>query len=194
MSKIAEIQKILFPDSPQEWDGIWGGHSQSAIDALINPSVLKGTVDGWEFLKARIDGSDIVIDDAEVTAFGGANDTGDSGETASGVSTKNNPKILGCALPMRRNTSPRADKKGRHPILRGSPLPMIPWMTPVIFTDPITKKRVTTKLIDEGPAGWTKHAGDLTVAAARKFDPKATANSANIPRLQIRIVGGAALV
>lgn len=188
MSKVTEIQSILGVTP----DGIWGPISQAALDALVHGlGKLQAAVAGWDFLQARIDGADIVIDDAVVTAFGGANDAMDSGETASGISTAKNPKILGCALPMRRDGSPRADKRGRHPILRGSPIPRIPWKTKVIFTDPLTGKKVTTKLIDEGPAGWTEHSGDLTVSAARKFDPRATANSADIPRLTIRIVGGA---
>jgi len=32
---------------------------------------------------------------------------------------------------------------------------------------------VNTKLIDEGPAKWTKHVGDLTEAAAKLFDKHA---------------------
>jgi hypothetical protein len=45
-------------------------------------------------------------------------------------------------------------------------------------------------LIDEGPAKWTKHVGDLTEAAAKLFDKHATAN--NFERtLGIRIIRGA---
>lgn len=181
--KIAQIQTILGVTP----DGIWGPKSKLAFEAVLVPSpvegVLRGTLPGWEFIKARIDGHDIVIEDAIVTAFGGATDKMDSGETASGISTKQNPDFRGCALPMRRNASPH---------LAGSPIPALPWRTAVIFTDPKTGRKVETQLIDEGPAKWTGHAGDLTVAAARVFDPAATANRADIPELTIRIVGGAA--
>ena len=121
-----------------------------------------------------------MIEPGKVTAFGGADDRGDSGETASGVSTKLNPGIIGCALPMRRDA---------NKALRGSPIPRLPWQTKVVFTAP-TGQKVTASLIDEGPAKWTKNIGDLTVAAAQQFDETATAN--NFSRtLSIRILGGA---
>jgi hypothetical protein len=134
----------------------------------------------WPWMKASVDGDDIVIEPGKVTAFGGASDKTDSGETASGVSTKKNPDIIGCALPMRRDASKA---------LKGSPIPRLPWKTKVIFSAP-TGQEVTASLIDEGPAKWTKNIGDLTVAAARQFDRNATANSFG-RTLSIRIVGGA---
>ncbi len=173
-SQIAAIQTTLGVTA----DGIWGPESKVALEKLVNPTAENG----WDFIEMRTEGDDLVIENAIVTAFGGADDKMDSGETASGLSTKKNPAILGCALPMRRDASSA---------LRGSPIPKIPWFTKVVFTDPKTGHNVETQLIDEGPAKWTGHAGDLTVAAARMFDPKATANNANLPRLTIRIVGGA---
>jgi hypothetical protein len=176
---IKAIQKIVFPDAPAEWDGVFGPKSKAALDRLIRGDKLLG--DGsWPWLKASIDGDDIVIEPGKVTAFGGADDKSDSGETASGVSTKLNPGVLGCALPMRRDSSPA---------LRGSPITKLPWKTEVLFTAP-TGQSIAVNLIDEGPAKWTKNIGDLTVAAARYFDPRATAN--NFGRtLSIRIIGGA---
>jgi hypothetical protein len=175
MGKIEDIQSILGVTP----DGIFGSKSQSALDALIHPGGLTG--DGsWSWIKARIDGNDIVIEPGAVTAFGGADDTMDSGDTASGISTKDNPSFIGCALPMRRDSSPA---------LRGSPIPKLPWKTTVIFSS-ADGTQVSTKLIDEGPAKWTKHIGDLTAAAARLFDPTATANNFMMT-LGIRIVGGA---
>lgn len=178
-SRIKAIQKIVFPESPAEWDGVFGPKSKSALERLLRGDKLIG--DGsWPWIKASIDGDDIVIEPGNVTAFGGASDKSDSGETASGVSTKLNPGIVGCALPMRRDTSPQ---------LRGSPIPKLPWSTKVIFAAP-SGQEVTASLIDEGPAKWTKNIGDLTVAAARQFDQAATAN--NFGRtLSIRILGGA---
>lgn len=157
-------------------DGKWGPKSQFALDVIIHPPIPD-----WGFIQLRTDGDDILIEPGIVTAFGGAHDTMDSGETASGVSTKDNPSFIGCALPMRRDSSKS---------LAGSPIPKLPWKTTVIFTDPDTTTSVSTKLIDEGPAKWTKHVGDLTEAAAKLFDSHATAN--NFTRtLGIRIVGGA---
>jgi hypothetical protein len=173
MNTIQQIQSLLKVDS----DGVWGPRSQAALDALIHPTKPD---DSWSFINLSVDGNDIVIKDGIVTAFGGASDTMDSGETASGLSTKDNPSFIGCALPMCRDTSPA---------LRGSPIPKLPWKTIVIFSDD-KGNQVSTKLIDEGPAKWTRHAGDLTVAAAKLFDENATANNFE-KKLDIRIVGGA---
>ena len=174
--KIKAIQGII----GTEPDGIWGPKSQAALEYIIHPDGITG--DGtWPWIKAVVDGDDILIAPGLVTAFGGAHDTMDSGETASGISTKDNPSYIGCALPMRRDSSAA---------LRGSPIPKLPWKTPVIFTDQENGISVNTKLIDEGPAKWTHHIGDLTEAAAKMFDKNATSN--NFSRtLSIRIVGGA---
>jgi len=182
LAKIKRIQKVIGVTP----DGIWGPKSQAALELVIRPPApqgrIKTSVKGWDFIKARVEGEDIVIDDAAVTAFGGSEDQMDSGETASGLSTRDNPNFKGCALPMNRKGSVQ---------LRGSPIPKLPWRTPVFFTDPATGRKVGTQLIDEGPAKWTKNSGDLTVAAAREFDTRATANAADIPRLTIRIPGAA---
>lgn len=178
-SAIKAIQSIVGVTA----DGIWGPKSQVALDAIVHPvPVGEVTGDGtWPWIKARVEGDDIVIDPGIVTAFGGAHDTMDSGETASGISTKDNPSYIGCALPMRRDSSKA---------LAGSPIPKIPWKTTVIFTNPRNGISVNTKLIDEGPAKWTKHVGDLTEAAAKLFDQHATSNNFT-ETLGIRIIGGA---
>jgi hypothetical protein len=186
-STIKAIQSVLFPNNPEEVDGKWGKRSQAALDAVVHLNGLIG--DGtWDFLKAKIDGDDIVIEPGPVTAFGGDADTVDGvfkGQTASGmVNTTKQPDYIGCSLPMRRDDSKN---------LRGSPIPKLPWLTTVVFTNPSTGVSVNTKLIDEGPAKWTKHIGDLTVAAARLFDKHATANNFT-QTLGIRIVGGAQFV
>jgi hypothetical protein len=175
--KLKQIQEILGVDA----DGIFGPKSQAALDALVHPKTGGVTGDGtWPWIQAKVDGNDIVIESGVVTAFGGASDTMDSGETASGLSTKDNPSFIGCALPMRRDGNKE---------LRGSPIPKLPWKTTVIFSAP-DGTQVSTKLIDEGPAKWTKHIGDLTEAAAKLFDPTANANNFE-KTLGIRIVGGA---
>jgi hypothetical protein len=38
MSKIIEIQKILFPDKPDEWDDKWGARCRAALEAAISES------------------------------------------------------------------------------------------------------------------------------------------------------------
>jgi len=53
------------------------------------------------------------------TWFGGRDDPEDNGETASGVSTKLHPNLLGCALPM--------DFGQLSLSTRGSPIPRLPW-------------------------------------------------------------------
>src|ERR1044072_9998625 len=47
--KIIAIQKVLFPDQPEEWDGIWGNKCKVALEALVNPpSVLPQIADSPE--------------------------------------------------------------------------------------------------------------------------------------------------
>lgn len=176
--KIKQIQGILGVDQ----DGMIGPKTRAAFNALGSPTATNYFAnDEWPWIKARVDGNDIVIEPGIVTAFGGDSDKMDSGETASGLSTKDNPSFIGCALPMRRDTNPQ---------LRNSPIPKLPWRTVVRFTDLVSGTYVDTQLIDEGPAKWTKHIGDMTTAAAKTFDPKATAN--NFEKiLAIRIIGGA---
>lgn len=89
----------------------------------------------------RADGADILVQSVVATCFGGAFDQLDNGETASGVLTKGNIRILGCALPM----------QGFH-ATRTSPLPKMPWHTKVIVVNPRTNATVTVELIDLGPS------------------------------------------
>jgi hypothetical protein len=120
---------------------------------------LKG--DGtWGFV-ALVDGDDLVVRGAKATWFGGANDPQDNGETASGISTKKRPEILGCAIPM--NFGP----------CKGSPLPRLPWGTKIEVKHPASGKTITVPVIDLGPARGTGNAIDLTPAAFRQFAPLA---------------------
>src|SRR5882724_6319047 len=75
------------------------------------------TASGWPFV-VEVIGDDLVVKDVLATAFGGANDPQDSGATASGVSTKLHPYLVGCALPMRHD---------RLSVLAGSPIPNMPF-------------------------------------------------------------------
>lgn len=45
MATIKDFQKLLFPDQPEEWDGIWGNHCQSALDAVLHPVVTSSSIE-----------------------------------------------------------------------------------------------------------------------------------------------------
>lgn len=132
-------------------------------------------------------GDDLFIANARVTCFGGSHDPQDSGDTASGISTKP-PGTLGCALP--RNYTGK--HKPTREALQGSPIPeSLPFRTPVEFIEVKTQKKITVPFIDIGPnLKTTTNYGDLTVAAAKLFNPKASAT--NFETIcDIRIIGGA---
>ena len=147
-------------------------------------TILRG--DGSWPWNAWIDGNDIVVVNARCTAFGGANDPQDNGETASGLSTKMNPSFVGCALPM----NYEGTGKALLAALGGSPIPKIPWRCQVVVTEVATGKQITAKVIDLGPAKKTGNALDLTVAAARLFNPRATSSNFSM-MCHCRILDGA---
>ena len=109
--------------------------------------------------------------------FGGANDPLDNGETASGVSTKDRPKILGCALPL--NYGP----------CHGSPIPKVPWFTRVRVFSHNNNKTMTVPLIDLGPSRPpVAHAPiDLTQTAYIAL----AGSKNNDLTVDFRIIGGA---
>jgi hypothetical protein len=137
-------------------------------------------------------GEDILIRGAIVTCFGGANDPQDNGDTSSGVSTKRHPEIMGCALPF--NIA--------HSACEGSPIPFFGWGVRsngnpnpdgahVSFVDEQSGQILgPIPAIDLGPGLHTGHAGDLTEAAAKVFDPRANSRSFE-RKLTIRIHGAA---
>jgi hypothetical protein len=160
--------------------------------------ILKG--DGtWPWF-AQIDGNDIVVLDAKSTAFGGSDDSGDSGDTASGFPTKGHPDLLGCALPL----DGYARTAAEHKALDGTPLPHMPFGinsdgsdnpdgAHVKVTHRASGRNITVPVVDLGPAKQTGHALDLTVAAARVFKQNATANNFGMT-LDYRIINGAKFV
>lgn len=178
-------------------DGIPGPNDEAALDRLKtaarqnletgNPVSTTGATLTGRGITVHIDGEDLLLKNVRVTCFGGTDDPQDSGDTASGVSTKN-PATLGCALP-RNYTGPHGPTRRA---LQGSPIPeKLPWKTPVAFTDLKTGKTLTVPLIDLGPnLETTTNAGDLTVAAAKQFNPHATARNFEM-MADIRIIGGA---
>ena len=146
--------------------------------------VLRG--DGSWPWNAFVNGEDIEVVAALATCFGGGADPQDNGETASGVNTKLNPNIMGCALPMIYTGSNAALLKA----LGGSPIPRVPWKTLVQITEAATGKILTVPVIDLGPAKKTGNAIDLTIAAARHFKPGASATHFAMA-CHYKILGGA---
>ncbi|EDY16699.1 hypothetical protein CfE428DRAFT_5812 [Chthoniobacter flavus Ellin428] len=142
----------------------------------------------------EIDGEDLVVRNIIATCFGGAHDSGDNGETESGVMNDGrNPDLFGCALPIRSIEaatvlSPLAFK-GPH----------IPWETLVRVWREATGEgnSITVRLIDNGPdvLHYPTHALDLTEAAAAHFRrdiPRdRLANEFEEPGFSYRILGAA---
>ena len=145
---------------------------------LPDPAVLRGT--GRYKFTARVEGDDLVVQGVRATWFGGAHDAQDDGQTASGLSTRLHPDLLGCALPM----------EGFH-ATQGSPLPRLPFLTTQIqVTRPATGQSVTVALVDLGPSAPPRaHAAiDLTVAAFRALGGSL---STGVLSVDYRILGGA---
>lgn len=145
---------------------------------LPDPAVLRGT-GRYEFT-ARIEGDDLVVQGVQATWFGGAHDPQDDGQTASGVSTRLHPELLGCALPM----------DGFH-ATQGSPLPRLPFLsTKVQVTRPSDGQSVVVTLVDLGPSAPPRaHAAiDLTVAAFRALGG---ALADGVLHVDYRVLGGA---
>lgn len=136
---------------------------------------------------ARIDGDDVVVDNCRMTCFGGSDDPQDSGETASGISTKEHPAIQGCALPMDGRMFPHLSK-AEHAALDGSPIPRVPWNTRVRVT--VDHLTIEIGAIDLGPGKHTGNALDLTWGAARIFDAKASSRNFEA-RGSYRVLGAA---
>lgn len=116
--------------------------------------------------KPVVDGNDIIIGDFTnpVTAswFGGPSDSGDDGQTASGV-PNHTIGVLGCAMPMRISN-------GKHVAdCADSPFENIPWQTMVTVSSlikgpslPIVGSVLTIPVIDVGPATHLNRPIDLT--------------------------------
>src|SRR5207247_838129 len=97
----------------------------------------KLTGDGnWSFT-AEIDGDDIVVKDILIMVCGGGgggriNDPQDTGDTASGVNTKEE-EVWGVAVPMDGRMFARL-RPEEHRDLDGSPIPRVPFHLPVQVT------------------------------------------------------------
>lgn len=144
--------------------------------------ILRG--DGTWPWSAHVDGNDIVVIGGRATCFGGSADPQDNGETASGISTKGNPTLKACALPMAYN----GPNKSLRAALGGSPIPRLPWRTMVEVM--ANGQHLIVPVIDLGPAKRTGNALDLTIAAAQFFKSAATATNFEL-ECSYRILGGA---
>jgi hypothetical protein len=156
----------------------------SADETQIGPNCY---VKEGRGVRMHVIGDDLFMFSVRGTCFGGANDPQDSGETASGISTKP-PQTLGVALPRNYTGSDGPTREA----LEGSPIPeKLPWNTPVEITECITGKQGVYPFIDLGPnLESTDNCVDLTVAAAKQFDSSATATNFDI-YCDVRIIGGA---
>lgn len=131
-----------------------------------------------------VDGADLVARDVLATWFGGDDDPNDNGETASGVMTRGNPGVLGCALPL--DFGPCA----------GSPVPNIPFRDSegrlqiwVRIFNRANKEVLTVPAIDRGPSPPPLAEGiiDCTQETSRRLNNGVRDNM----RVDFRIHGGA---
>lgn len=106
--------------------------------------------------KAYIVGNDVWVPATLATAFGGTEDRGDNGATASGIRTDRHGGVVGCALPMPISAA-----------CVGTPLASFPWLTQVEIH--YEGRNIFVPLIDEGPAGQQSPCRmiDLTIPAVR---------------------------
>ena len=141
--------------------------------------ILKG--DGSFSFTAEIEGDDIIVKNVPCTWFGGTDDPQDSGETASGFSTKDHPHAPGCSLPM---------DGFHHAATDGSPIPRLPWKTMVEVTNRANGQKTSVPLIDLGPnkAAASHAAIDLTKPA---FTSIGGSINAGVIKVDYRIPGGA---
>ena len=108
-----------------------------------------------------------MVRNAKTTWFGGDTDPNDSGETASGVKTKGNPGIIGCALPMDLSILSPVNQHPRHyEPTSGSGLPKIPWLTKLIVTNEDKTITKNVELIDIGPNKSAESVADFDLTPA----------------------------
>lgn len=174
--------------------------SSSSASSLTTPP--NGTVLGRPGIPwvVQVDGDDLVVRNILATCFGGEFDSGDNGETESGVMNHGFPTAdaypMGVALPIR----------SVEAATRGSPLafggPHIPWLSTVKVwreTDG-ESAAIDCILIDNGPdvLVYPSHALDLNPNVALHFvpgvDPRKIADDWSGTGFSYRVVGGAKYV
>lgn len=164
------------------------------VKPLMPNKIIKSTHCPWS---VEVDGDDLVVRNILATAFGGKYDSGDSGETESGVKNDGlDPSLMGIALPIRSTEKATAESplafKGPH----------IPWLTKVLVWKESKGEStaISTVLIDNGPNVllFPSHGLDLNPNVAAKFapniDPKKIANQFSMSGMSYRIIGGAKYV
>jgi hypothetical protein len=174
--------------------------SSSSGSSLTSPP--HGTVLGRPGIPwiVQVDGDDLVVRNVLATCFGGEFDSGDNGETESGVMNHGFPTAdahpMGVALPIR----------SLEAATRGSPLAFggahIPWLTTVkVWLESAGESTaIECILIDNGPdvLVYPTHALDLNPNVALHyspgFDPKRVADHWSGSGFSYRIVGGAKYV
>ena len=118
----------------------------------------------------EVDGPDLVVRNISASCFGGAYDSGDDGQTESGIlNDGSDPELMGVALPIRSTEA----------ATRTSPLafpgPHIPWFTQVnVWREAAGEQTaIACILIDNGPnqLRCPTHAIDLNPNVALKFSP-----------------------
>jgi hypothetical protein len=127
-------------------------------------------------------GDDLVVRNTKATWFGGPNDPSDNGNTASGITTRDKPNLLGCALPL---------PSRRSNLTLGTPFPTVPWQTKVRVKNLINQQEITIPLIDLGPAVKTGNGLDLTEAA---FNALGAATAVGRISVDFTVIGGARFV
>ena len=148
----------------------------------------------------QIDGSDLVVRNILATCWGGKFDSGDDGQTESGVLNNGYPTAhaypMGVALPIRSTEAATCNSpiafKGSH----------IPWKIKVKVWREADgeQKAVECILIDNRPdvSKFPSHALDLNpnvvLHFAPKFDPKKVADQWSEHGFSYRIIGGAKYV
>lgn len=172
---------------PQSRDYGAAGPLNRKPDGFLVPD-LSGHNLSWSLV---VDGDDLVIAGATATWFGGNSDPQDDGTTASGNNTKGHPGLIACSLPMRVDSVKN---------LKNSPLPHMPFGMLAGYRDnphgahvSVVNKDTGKALeriacIDIGPALYSGHAIDLTVAA---FEALGVPHKAGLQRVDIRIHGAA---
>jgi hypothetical protein len=144
----------------------------------------------------KVDGKDLLVEDILATCFGGKFDSGDDGNTASGVKNNGYPTAgaepMGVALPVELSS----------PTTSNSPLAFkkqIPWKSKVKVWRKVDgeSKAINCVLIDNGPNTfrYPSHALDLNPNVALLFapdyDPKKVANGWSEGGFCYRIIGAA---
>lgn len=151
----------------------------------------------WNY---TVDGDDLVVRNITATCFGGMFDSGDNGETESGVPNNGFP-VAGAypravALPIR---STEAATKDSPLAFKG---PHIPWGTSVMVWRESDGEGTSQEgsLLDNGPdvQEFPTHALDLNpnmaLLFAPGFDPKKIADEWSESGFSYRIVGGAKFI